>query len=162
MNDDLTKIYSEVETEVDRMRLLVHQHAHEYGKALRVLPQFGRAADWNGTYADIGFKQGQLNGIIIQIHLSKEETFKAAAPIIEWFVEEGWAQQAQYESAESGYREFTLTKEAPRPLFWTEGKAYPDRLITTIRIWPHSESRNCVRVEDGTQPKYKFVCEDES
>lgn len=161
MNEPIKHYFNRVEKEVDRMRLLVGMHAMEYGCLVAFLRELGRPEDVShGTYASVGFQYGQLNGLIVQYHLQEQESFVAAEPVLSWFLDRGWKQGTQHEDASWGYRQVEFTKVEPEPaMFWPPHKEWkPYELTATVRIWPHPNSQVCKKVEDGTEPKYKFVC----
>lgn len=154
MNNPLQAYYDEVTIEGARMMEVINRHADDYPKVVEIIKRCGRAATWDGSYADLGFKSGQVQGIIIQIHLTKTEGFKVTVPIIAQFLELGFAVRSQHDNVDLGYREIILAKPNPEPT------KVPDRayILLTIRIWPPSDSEVCERVECGTTPIYKLQC----
>lgn len=156
------EIHKKMEEQIDGTRLLVHMHAHEYQLLNKFIQSLGRPNDVNGTYTDLGFTDGSLKGLIIQMHLEKTESFKAGTPIIEWLLSRGFVQEGNDENADWGYRAVTLKKiETAPPLFWPshhEWKSF--KLTATLRMWPHPEGQNCKKVEAGQETKFKFVCEE--
>lgn len=100
-----------------------------------------------GAYIGMGFKDSQLQGIIIQFHLGREQTFAAVTPVVLWLLDHGWVQHEQTEDAEWGYRQIAFKQN--------------DALKLTLRIWPHRDSVRCKKVETGEmKPVYKFECEE--
>jgi hypothetical protein len=161
MTQPIGKPYQHVERVVDAMRLKVSMHYADYINMMAFLKGLGRQDGYNGTYADIGFEWGQLNGLIVQVKLQQDESFKAAEPIISWLLEHGWTQNGNSEDARWGYRQvdFRKTENQP-PMFWPSHKEWkPYTLTATVRIWPHPDSQICKKVEDGQETKYKYVCE---
>lgn len=148
MNYPVEHFFEKIEDEARRMRLLVNTHSNEYMHLLAFLRNLGRPADTSGTYASIGFKDGAVPGIIVQFHLSADESFMCAEPVVSWFLSCGWKLNEQSEDTSWGYRQIVFKKVV-------NGL---DALQATVRIWPHPQSQVCKKVEDGTEPKYKFVC----
>lgn len=156
----LSEIHAAVEKEVDRMRLTVHLHAHEFTQINEFVATLCRHDGHDGTYVSLGYTSGSLPGVIVQVHLSKEETFKACSPIIDFLFSSGWEQDKQTENVDWGYRQIAFKKmhDAP-PLFYRSDKPWkPYKLTCTVRMWPHPLSTTCIKVEDGTEVKYKFAC----
>jgi hypothetical protein len=156
------EINAEAEQAIDKMRMLIHLHAQEYIMLCRFLESLGRDDGSSGTYPGLGYSGGTITGIYVQVHLGKEESFKAAEPIIAVLLDRGWTVSGQTETAEGDYwsfREVTLKKPSDPPLFPSARDQKMPTLTATIRMWPHKDSAVCKRVEDGVVPKYKLVCE---
>ena len=160
----LSEFYADVEKVVDRMRLKVHLHAHEFVLLSEFVAGLNRPSvrPYSETAVSLGYEYGQLQGIIVQFFLDKHESFAACTPVIEHLLERGWKQDTQEENASWGYREVAFKKtHTDQPLFWPTHKEWePQTLTATIRMWPHPTSQICQKVEDGTEPKYKFVCQE--
>ena len=154
MNNSLESFYHELAIETARMQEVIFRHAEDYHKVVELLKASVRECKWNGCYADIGFKTGQVQGIIVQIHLGKTESFKAIAGIITACTDLEFAVRSQMDNVEWGYREIVLAKPNPEPT------KDPDTryILLTIRIWPPSDSEVCKRVECGFTPMYKLEC----
>lgn len=159
----ISEINAEAEKAIDRMRLLIHLHAQEYIMLCRFVESLGRPDGYDGTYAGLGCTPGSLIGVFAQVHLAKDESFKAAEPIIAYLLERGWVVSGQTEEASEyatwNYREVTFKKPSDPPLFPSTRDVAIPALTATVRIWPHADSAVCKRVEDGVVPKYKLVCE---
>ena len=158
----ISDINAEAEAAIDRVRLLIHLHAQEYIMLCRFLESLGRDNGSGGTYSGLGYSGGSIAGIYVQMHLGKDESFKAAEPIIAFLLDRGWTVSGQTETAEGDYwtfREVTFQKPSDPPLFPSARDPKIPTLTATIRMWPHKESAVCKRVEDGVVPKYKLVCE---
>ena len=104
----------------------------------------------NDNYVTFGWEFGQISGLIVQYHLQPNETFRQVVPLIQEFIERGFIECGTSEDASFGYRQFTFNKET----LW-------GTVPLTLRVWPHSQSVACKKVEDGTEPKYKFICIEE-
>lgn len=159
----LHDIHKALEAEIDDRRLTIHLHAHEFILCTQFLRTLGRSDGYDGTYVNIGAGDGlSLRGLIVQVHLGASESFKAAAPILDWFLAQGWTPGAQSESADKYwmYREYTFHKTAPVPLFWSHKDLPTQKLQATVRVWPPANSQHCKRVETGVEPTFKLVCED--
>lgn len=158
----LTDIHQAVEKRIDEIRLTIHLHAHDYTLMRAFLEELGRPEEGEReTYLDMGWEYGQLRGLIIQVHLAKEERFVVAEPILTKLLELGWTQSKQNEDASWGHREVTFSKPYPEPpLWWPTHKDWKRTTLTaTVRMWPHPDSQLCKKVETGTKLTYKFVCE---
>ena len=162
INPDIHDVHQDMEKKIDEIRLLTHMHAHDYQMVHGFIASLGRPSDYNGTYANLGFTDGSLKGIIVQMHLEKQESFKAGAPIIEWLLSHGFEQDGNDENASWGYRAVTFKKMVNEPpIFWPAHHDWkPYRLTATLRVWPHPEGQNCKKVETGQEATYKFVCEE--
>ena len=158
----IAEYYEDVEKRVDEMRLNVHLHAHEYGVIQEFIASLGRSDDYQGTYLQLGYETNSIYGVIVQVHLKKDESFKAASPIIDYLLERGWKQHDQSDTADWGCRTIEFRKRHPDPpLFWPSHKEWKGKDIgCAVRIWLNAESQICKKVEDGVEPKYKFVCQE--
>lgn len=159
----LHDIHIEAEKEIDKKRLTIHLHSAEFIALSEFLRTLDRPDGISGTYANIGSGGlWSLNGLYVQVHLDEHETFASAAPIIGWFLNNGWEQNGQSEDASwgasIGYREVKFKKQAPPPLFWKHRDLPKQDLYGTVRIWPNPKSQNCKRVQIGVEPTYKIVC----
>lgn len=162
----IEEIYAEAEKGIDAMRLTIHLHAAEYSALSRFIESLHRPDVDGGTYGDIGYQTGWcIRGLIVQVHLTKEESFKDAEPILTWFLDRGWTQCGQSEDANwgvysMGYRQVEFKKTGHVPMFW-EHKSIPSlEMRATVRMWPHRDGVTCKKVEDGVEKKYKFVCQE--
>jgi hypothetical protein len=144
MMKSIADYYKDVERRVDEIRLTIHLHAHDYSLIQQFLVGLNRKDDWQGTYTQLGYESGSLQGIIVQFHLEESESFKVATPLLEYLFANGWKQAEQNENASWGYREVSFTKmHNDQPLYWPVGKEWSPK-----------------KVEDGVEPKYKFVCQE--
>jgi len=155
--------YKDCEKEVERMRLLIHMHAHEVNLMQQFIAGLHRLPvenSWRNTYASIGYTHMMLNGLIVQFALGKDEGFSAAEPVLEFLLHRGWKPSGTSEDADFGNREYRFKKtETAMPLFWPSHHEWkPYELTATVRVWPHSESVICKKVQVGVKPEYKFEC----
>lgn len=159
-NRSIEEVYADGEKEVDDIRLRIHMHAQEYRMLQEFVSDLGRPMDSNGTYADLGWRQGSLLGLIVQMNLAPEESFKAASPVLEFFLARGWTADGQDENGAWGYRAYKFKKvETARPLFFPSHHDWkPYTLTATVRVWPDANGQLCKKVEAGFEPKYKFEC----
>lgn len=152
--ESLSDIRANVEKEVDRMRSVVHMHASAFTQINEFVAALGRADGCDGTYVSLGYAFGSLTGVIVQVHLAKEETFKACTPIVDFLLSSGWEQDGQEDNVDWGYRQIAFKKRhSDDPMEIPE-------LTCTVRMWPHLLSDTCMKVPDGTEVKYKFSCAD--
>lgn len=166
MSDDLHSItyaYKDCEKEVERMRLLIHMHAHEVNMAQQFIAAMNRCekeTGWRNTYATIGYTRMSLNGLIIQFALAKHEGFPAAEPVLDFLLSRNWVPDGTSEDADFGNREYRFKKtEQATPMFWPSHLEWkPYELTATVRVWPHSESEICRKVQTGVKPEYKYEC----
>lgn len=95
---------------------------------------------------------GLVQGILVRMNLSKEETFKVLTEPIQHLLELGWSAEGSKTIFEGLGVEYVFEKEKD-PNFTERSN-----LHLTIRCWPHSLSTKCVRVEVGTTPKFELRC----
>lgn len=156
---DIGTFYEQVEARVDTMRLTVHMHARDY-QEIRSAVEAHRA-DNEEPYATIGWGGEQLQGIIVQWHLRKDDTMETVAPFLAWVLQHGWEAKPTDENAEWGYRQYNFSKmENNPPLFWNAMKEWKPYMIRlSVRVWVNkSDGAKCKKVEAGTQPTYKLIC----
>lgn len=148
------------------MRTTIEIHAHEVMVTQQFIDSLNRPIvdGWSKTYATVGYMPGSLQGLIVQVHLDKNESFKAAEPIIEFLLNRGWKPDGSSEDADFGHREFKYRKTATAPpLFWPQHHEWkPLPMVATIRVWPHKESAICRKVQVGVKPDYTFECVEQS
>ncbi len=128
------------------MHDIVHRHSEDFKILSDWIATLGRDKD---TYVDLGYSPESQKGIIVQVHLDKNESFKVAAPIIEQILSQGFKEKSQIDDVNWGYRQITFSKP--------QG----DKSIhVSVRLWFRNDSEICVKVECGTQPVYKMECRD--
>jgi hypothetical protein len=140
------------------MRLNIHIHAEEASAIDAFMQGLNRPKERDReTYTMIGYHPGQVYGVLVQFHMSKFETFNSVTPLIEFMLSRGWIKAGTDDNAAWGYRGYQFKMPAPRPLYW-DGEWKGRDIRATVRAWVHPDGQTCKKVEDGTEPTYKFVC----
>ena len=156
MSSTVDEYYNKIQVESERMMEVLRRHEALYNRIVQIVHECGRPNALDGTYVDMGFMDGQVSGIIVQVHLQKHESFRVVAPLIEQMLTTGIAQRSQQDDADWGYREIIFAKDSP---MWHKGMPQHTKyILVTMRIWPPSDSEVCERVECGTKLVYKLEC----
>ena len=158
----VTKAYEQFHKACRDRELWIHLHAHDCMLMEQFIGTLNREADVSrGTYVSLGWENMQLQGVIVQFHLGKEETFLSAQPVIDFALEHGWTVKNQEDETDYGCRRLTFKKmHNEKPLFWPSHHDWsPIALNLEMRLWVHPEGQRCRKVEAGTQPTYKLVCD---
>ena len=157
----VTKAYAEFYKNCREREVWIHLHAHDCMLMEQFVATLNREQGWSGTYVSLGWETMQLRGVIVQFKLTKEETFLAAQPVIDFALEHGWTCKNQEDETDYGCRRLTFSKkhEAP-PLYWPSHHEWkPIDLNLEMRLWVHPDGQRCRKVEAGMQPTYKLVCD---
>ena len=146
----LNKAFKDVRDETHRMLDVIAWYTGEV-KTLEPYLESHLIREKYKTYWELGVLDGSLGGIFIIHHLKKEENFKSIDPLLSGLINEhGW---------EAGPTEdfYGYGKTFPFKKTITIGGA-PKQLRLNVRVFAHSESTACKKVQVGTEPKYELRC----
>jgi len=122
-----------------------------------IRPVFCSEKDPRRSYLNLGFSPGSIQGWSVQVHLTKEQSFKTLTQALSELLGLGWKERMTSDVFDGMGKEYEFRKARVKTPE-TENLNIQDYLYVTMRVWPPADSQFCQKVKVGVQDKFELQC----